>query len=193
MINEGIDDYDLLMVSVVVNDDEAAYYKLFNLFYTPLCVYAFRYIKSLQVREDLVQDVFLKLWRDRKSIRITSSIRTYLLVATRNHCLNYIRRKELEQSYEQSIINEFAEDSSSEELYSLVELQGMIDKAIANLPEKYRIVFEMNRFRNLTYREIAEIQGISVKTVEAHMSKALAILRVELKDYFVLLFIFYHI
>lgn len=188
-----MDDYDLLIMKVVANDDEAAYYKLFNQFYTPLCVYAFRYIRSMQTREDIVQDVFLKLWNDRKSIQITSSIRTYLLVATKNHCLNYLQRKELELTYEQKLINEFDEASCENELYSLSELQEMIDRAIAKLPEKYRTVFEMSRFQNLTYREIAEQQDISIKTVEAHMSKALVILRSELKDYFIFLIIFYQI
>lgn len=188
-----MDEYDSLIIQIAANDDEAAYYKLFNLFYTPLCIYAFRYVRSLQTREDLIQDVFLKLWRDRKSIQVTSSVRAYLLVATRNHCLNHIQRKELEQSYEQTIINEFREVGADEELFSLSELKTLVDKAISNLPEKYRTVFEMNRFQNLTYREIAEKQGVSIKTVEAHMSKALAILRLELKDYFVFLFFFYYI
>lgn len=192
-IDNSMDDYDLLIMKVVANDDEAAYYKLFNQFYTPLCVYAFRYVRSMQTREDIVQDVFLKLWNDRKSIQITSSIRTYLLVATKNHCLNYLQRKELELSYEQSLLKEFCETSSEDGLYSLSELQSMIDKAIANLPEKYRKVFEMSRFQNLTYREIAEQEGISVKTVEAYMSKSLAILRTELKEYFIFLIIFYQI
>lgn len=192
-LDNNMDDYDLLIMKVVAHDDEAAYYKLFNQFYTPLCVYAFRYIRSMQTREDIVQDVFLKLWNDRKSIQITSSIRTYLIVATKNHCLNYIQRKELELTYEQTLINEFSETSSDSELYSLSELQQMIDGAIAKLPEKYRLVFEMSRFQNLTYREIAEQQGISVKTVEAHMSKALSMLRSELKEYFIFLIIFYHI
>lgn len=188
-----MDNYDLLILKVVTNDDEVAYYKLFNQFYTPLCVYAFRYVRSMQTREDIVQDVFFKLWNDRKSIQITSSIRTYLLVATKNHCLNYLQRKELELSYEQKLINEFNETLSEVDLYSLSELQGMVDQAIAKLPEKYRIVFEMSRFQNLTYREIADKQGISIKTVEAHMSKALIILRSELKDYFIFLIIFYPI
>ena len=192
-IDNSMDDYDLLIMKVVANDDEAAYYKLFNQFYTPLCVYAFRYVRSMQTREDIVQDVFLKLWNDRKSIQITSSIRTYLLVATKNHCLNYLQRKELELSYEQSLLKEFCETSSEDGLYSLSELQSMIDKAIANLPEKYRKIFEMSRFQNLTYREIAEQEGISVKTVEAYMSKSLAILRTELKEYFIFLIIFYQI
>ena len=191
MQENKIEEYDYLIMRIVTGDDQSAYYQLFNQFYAPLCVYAFRFVTDLQTREDLVQDVFLKLWQERKSIDIRTSVRAYLLIATRNRCLNFLRRKELERTYEQEVINGLREESSDEELYSLTELREMIDRSIAALPEKYRVVFEMSRYDGLTYREIADKQGIAVKTVELYMSKSLAILRGKLKDYIVFLIVFY--
>ncbi|MDR2921460.1 MAG: RNA polymerase sigma-70 factor [Tannerella sp.] len=188
MMNRRVD-YNTLILRVISQDDENAYYEIFNSFYAPLCIYAYRFIKDLQTREDCVQEVFLKLWKDRKKLRITTSIRAYLLTATKNHCLNYLHRKELETNFEQYLLQHY--DEPIEELYSVSELKEMIDSAIAKLPEKYRIVFEMSRFDEISYKDIAEKMNISVKTVESYISKSLAILRDELKEYYIFLVLFF--
>lgn len=173
--------YDKLF-DLIRNDDSEAFNRLYNLFYAPLCVFANRYLPDKKIIEDCVQDVFLKIWRDRKNIFINTSIKSYLITATRNHCLNLIERKKIEQTYEQYILNTY-DPYSSEDLYSVEELENIIEKAIDKLPEKYRTVFRMSRFEQMTYKEIAEKQNISIKTVEAYMHKSLIMLSMSLKDF----------
>jgi len=178
--------YDNLF-ELISNDNKEAFDKLYSLFFAPLCIFARRYISDSVAIEDCVQDVFLKIWKDRKNIHISSSARSYLLTAVRNHCLNIIEKKKTEQTYEQYVLNTY-DSYTSEDLYSVEELEKMIEDAINKLPEKYRIVFRMSRFEQMTYKEIAEKQNISIKTVELYIHKSLIMLSVSLKDYLPLLF-----
>jgi len=173
-----------LFIKVALHDDESAFKELFHSFFAPLCFYAFRYIPNKETCEDIVQDTFFKIWKNRKNIDITSSGRNFLITSVRNSCIDYIRKKELEESYRhhQKLYN-ITEGDFSNELYSVVELKELIDKAMEKLPVTIREVFELNRFEGLTYSEIALKYNISVKSVEAYMSKALKILRLQLKDY----------
>ncbi|MFQ9317349.1 RNA polymerase sigma-70 factor [Dysgonomonas mossii] len=184
--------YDRLF-DLIKEDDHNAFDRLYNLFYAPLCVFANRYISDQDSVRDCIHDVFLKMWRDRKNIFINTSIRSYLLTATRNHCLNLIEKQKTQMTYEQYILNTY-DPYTSDDLYSVEELENLIEKAINELPEKYREVFRMSRFEHLTYKEIAERKNISIKTVEVYMHKSLIILSVSLKDFlpYVLLFLFFN-
>lgn len=188
---EEKDIYDGLF-NRIKNDDHEAFNKLYSLFYAPLCVFASRYISDFNTIEDCVHDVFLKIWTDRKNILINTSLRSYLLTTTKNHCLNLIEKKKTEQTYEQYILNTY-DPYSSDDLYSVEELKSIINKAIDALPPKCRIVFKMSRFEHMTYKEIAEKQNISIKTVEAYIHKSLVMLSISLKDYlpYLILFIFF--
>ena len=156
---------DKLFWNIAVNDDENAFKTLFFQFFSPLCIFAHRYIERWETCEDVVQESFLKIWENRKSIRIETSARNFLVTSVRN---NWKISKG---------------DEPSGDIYSIVELRTMLSEALDKLPENTRLIFEKNRFEGKKYTEIAEEQQISVKTVEAHISKALKILRVELKDY----------
>ena len=184
--------YDRLF-DLIKEDDHNAFDRLYNLFYAPLCVFANRYISDQDSVRDCIHDVFLKMWRDRKNIFINTSVRSYLLTATRNHCLNLIEKQKIQMTYEQYILNTY-DPYTSDDLYSVEELENLIEKAIDELPEKYREVFRMSRFEHLTYKEIAERKNISIKTVEAYMHKSLIILSLSLKDFlpYVLLFFFFN-
>ena len=151
---------DKLFWNIAVNDDENAFKTLFFQFFSPLCIFAHRYIERWETCEDVVQESFLKIWENRKSIRIETSARNFLVTSVRNNCIDYLRKQELELAWKQWKISKG--DEPSGDIYS---------------------IFEKNRFEGKKYTEIAEEQQISVKTVEAHISKALKILRVELKDY----------
>ena len=163
------------------NDDENAFKTLFFQFFSPLCIFAHRYIERWETCEDVVQESFLKIWENRKSIRIETSARNFLVTSVRNNCIDYLRKQELELAWKQWKISKG--DEPSGDIYSIVELRTMLAEALDKLPENTRLIFEKNRFEGKKYTEIAEEQQISVKTVEAHISKALKILRVELKDY----------
>ena len=172
---------DKLFWNIAVNDDENAFKTLFFQFFSPLCIFAHRYIERWETCEDVVQESFLKIWENRKSIRIETSARNFLVTSVRNNCIDYLRKQELELAWKQWKISKG--DEPSGDIYSIVELRTMLAEALDKLPENTRLIFEKNRFEGKKYTEIAEEQQISVKTVEAHISKALKILRVELKDY----------
>lgn len=173
---------DKLFWRIALKDDESAFRTLFFQFFSPLCVFAHRYIERRETCEDIVQETFFKIWKNRKGIEINTSTRNFLLTSVRNSCIDYLRKQETEQNWQQ---REIAKSSAytNDDLYSVVELEQMLNAALAKLPDKVRVVFEQNRFDGKTYSEIALEHQISVKTVEAYMTKALKHLRVELKDY----------
>ena len=182
MNDKQIDKVDLLFRKISLYGDKEAFRILFYDFFSPLCVYAHRYLDNMEACEDIVQDVFYRIWRDRKELSIQSSSRGFLVTCVRNACLDLIRRNEVEQRWMESAMN-FQTEEDNVDLYSTRELEKLLDDALAKLPERIAIIFRKNRFEGKTYAEIAVEQEISVKTVEANMSKALKFLRVELKDY----------
>lgn len=180
-----------LFIRISGGNDKEAFHILFDEFFPPLCYFARQYVPDGPTCEDLVQDVFFKIWMDRHRLDIRSSARNYLTTLVRNRCIDYLRRKNLEQKFrDKELLKPHL--SAGEEVYSVTECEEMINRALDKLPENIRTVFEMNRFRDMNYAEIASVSGISVKTVEAYMSRALKILREQLKDYlpFVILFLY---
>jgi RNA polymerase sigma-70 factor (ECF subfamily) len=174
--------YDELFWTVALKDDESAFRTLFYQFFTPLCGYAMRYVANREDCEDIVQETFLKLWKNRKSLELNRSFRNFLVTSVKNACIDFLRRQDTESSGRERLVMNHT-DESSEELFAVAELEQMLDAALAKLPEPVRTVFMMNRFEEKTYSEIAETQQISVKTVEAYMTKALKLLRAELSDF----------
>jgi len=126
--------YDHLF-ELIRNDDSEAFDRLYSLFCPSLCVFASRYISDYKTIEDCVQDIFLKIWRDRKTILINTSVRSYLFTSIRNHCLNLIEKEKTEMTYEQYILNTY-DPYTSNDLYSTEELENIIEDAIQKLPEK---------------------------------------------------------
>ncbi len=142
------------------------------------------FLKDLDAAEEIVQDLFVKFWENRATIKISSSVRSYLFTSVRNSCLNFIKHLKIEESYKQ--YNEIERESGSitvDEEFEGSELEKQIRKAIDQLPPERKKVFIMSRFEGLKYREIAEKSGISIKTVENQMGKAIKFLRQELVEY----------
>ncbi|MFT4222129.1 RNA polymerase sigma-70 factor [Dysgonomonas sp.] len=186
----GTDTIDKLFWRIALKDDEEAFRTLFFEFFSSLCVFAHRYTDDWATCEDIVQDTFFKIWKNRKSIEINASSRNFLITSVRNSCIDYLRKQDLVRVWQEREVLEKSK-YTPDDLYSHIELEQMLSAALEKLPENVRSVFELNRFEGKSYKEIAEQQGISVKTVEAHISKALKILRVELKDYLSLLILFF--
>jgi len=181
-----------LLWNTVVNDDEKAFEKLFELFYPGLCIYAGRYIEGKTVREDIVQDVFATLWEDRKKLSITTSVRSYFITAVKNQCLNYIRKEGVIRKYKEFMVeNDAAADREDTELYLLTELIELLHKTLSELPDNYRIVFEMNRLEGKSFDEIAKELNISVRTAKRYKERVTEVLKKELQDYLPLLILFY--
>lgn len=187
---------DNLFRRIAFQDDQDAFKELFFDFYPSLCVFAGRFISSRETCEDIVQDTFFYLWKNRKKIEITSSFKNLLITSVKNSCTDYLRKQSVRQSHaeRQSVVSGIADATDTpEEIYTIRELEEMFHAALAQLPENVRRAFELSRFENMTYNQIAEEMSVSPKTVEAYISKALSILRTELKDYLPIVLITYGI
>ena len=184
-----IDKTDMLFRKVSLQDDEEAFRILFYDFFAPLCVFAHRYLEEMEACEDIVQETFYRIWKNRKDLDIQISARNFLITSVRNACLDLIRRQEIEKRWIEKRLEEDTEEY--EDLYTTQELESLLNHALDKLPEQIASTFRMNRFGGKTYVEIAEEKQISVKTVEAYMTRALKFLRIELKDYLPILLILY--
>lgn len=161
---------------------------IFRLYFKPLTYYAIRLVRDQDSAKDIVHTVFINLWERRESISLSKPLKAYLYTSVHNRCLNYLRdrTKFLEDDAgELEFLNELAEPGDSH--IEQVETESRINEAINKLPEKCRQIFILNRFEEKKYSEIASELNISVKTVEGQISKALRVLRKELKDYLVMI------
>jgi RNA polymerase sigma-70 factor (ECF subfamily) len=156
--------------------DEDAFGALFREHYPMLVVNATRLLNERALAEEIAQDVMLELWRRRESLVLTGPVRAYLQQATRNRALNRLRQARTAQRGEVYVRGPSESPAPDAETIS-TELQAAAETAIASLSGPQREVFEMNRQQGLTYNEIADLLGISVKSVEARMGRALKQLR----------------
>ena len=163
-------------------ESKADFEKLFNLHYSNLCAYA---------SEEVVQEVLFKLWTNRESIIITSSIQSYLFRAVRNASLNVLKHVNIREDYKAQHEYERDDELSSEDEMIVSELDQKIRVAIDQLPIERKKVFILSRYDGLKYKEIADKLNISVSTVENQMVKALKFLREELKDYLPWIILFF--
>jgi RNA polymerase sigma-70 factor, ECF subfamily len=166
------------------NGDEKAFELMFKGHYQSLCNFACSFLGDMDEAEEIVQQVFYSLWAKRGSLDINTTLKAYLFKAVHNSSLNKIKQGKVRQLYANSYkATANVETHTSGQLLQGKELEGLINDAIAELPEQCGIVFKMSRFGNLKYAEIADELDISVKTVENHMGKALKLMRDKLKDY----------
>lgn len=172
------------------NSNDGIVENLFRKYYKILRAYAYRLSGDKVVAEDIVQDVYYELWKKRNELLFEDNIKFYLFRSIYTKSLNYLNSdystKEVlfEQSTEGRIQQIYLESQSANQETSLMyrELQKEVNTAISSLPEQCRKVFILSRKYELKNREIADQLGISVKTVEKHISKALSILRLSLKN-----------
>lgn len=137
--------------------------------------------------QEVVQDVMLWLWENRKQIAIEQSIDKYLFRAIKYKCITLINRNIIKQRITNSLHKEMMDTLDSPDFYVMEELTKNLENAINNLPESYKEAFVMNRFHQKTYQEIADELQVSKKTIDYRIQQALKILRVELKEYLPLL------
>lgn len=151
---------------------------LYTQYYTVMCGIVYSIIKNNQAAEDIVQELFLYIWRKRENLEINTSLPAYLRQAARNRSLNYIRNQKVVVFKGEEMLELMADDHLNlEQNQSAHDLGIEIEQQIMALPEKCGIVFALSRYENMSYSEIATELDISVKTVEHQISKALKILR----------------
>ena len=176
-----VESYILVNRSIhILNEDK--FDKLYIEYYPSMLAYARNFV-SPEDAEEVVQDVMVWLWENRKRVEIKTTLKGYLFRSVRNSCMTRITQGQAQQRLRQAIfdrIQPFYEDADN---YTSEMLAKKIEEALHRLPESYRITFEKSRFEDKTYPEIANELGISVKTVEYRMSQVLKQMRTELKDY----------
>lgn len=170
-------------VKKIREGDEKAFENLFNLYCQPLVNFACRYVFDLPVAENIVQDVFLTIWSKRVKLDPALNIKSYLYTAVKNQAFHHLRHVKVERSSADVIQTSVAPIRTPEDEWTEKEVTDTVHQAIAELPEKCRIIFSMNRFDRLTYAEIAEVLDISIKTVETQMGRALKYFRKRLSHY----------
>jgi len=179
------------IVKGLIIGDEETYISLFREYYVSLCSYSRRYVGRKDISEEIVSDTFLKIWENREKLNINISVKAYLFQAVCNNSLNYLRKlKEeevLDEYFQETTAGNigFADDSVELEEQSLIleDINEKIEEAVSLLPEQQQRAFRLKRFEGKKTKEVAELMGLSVKTIEMHLSKATLNLRKRLKDY----------
>ena len=161
---------------------EKAFDAVYKQYFGGLFAFASQYVPATDC-EEIVQDVMMWLWENRKTIANEATLKSLLFTITKNKCLNSVAHQQVKQRVHEQLYQKFIDQFEAPDFYIPGELMEKLDQAIKKLPEDYRKAFEMNRFDDLTYKEIAEKLEISEKTIAYRISQALKILRKELKDY----------
>ena len=180
-----------LLVQKLQKGDEKTFISLFKAYYVILCAYSRRYVGRKDIAEEIVSETFFKIWENRKTLEIHSSIKAYLFRAVANNSLLHLRKLSKEEKIEDYFSGtesenigflEIAENRLDQSLL-LQELTTRIEDAINQLPPQQQAAFRLKRYEGKKNKEIAKEMGLAVKTVEMHLSKAMFSMRNNLKDY----------
>jgi RNA polymerase sigma-70 factor (family 1) len=174
-----------LLVQNVKNGDQRSFEVLFKKYYSPLVGFANKYLQDAPLSEETVQDFFCKYWDKRASLDINESLKSYMYRSVRNASLNHLRHQKIKDNHESEavMVGEGSSETTVHDQLISAELDQKIMKSIESLPDQCRKAFEMSRFEGLKYQEIADKMKISKKAVEANVSRALKVLRTELKEF----------
>jgi RNA polymerase sigma-70 factor (ECF subfamily) len=185
MATDKRNDEEYFIFSRMVEGDKKAFRFFFDKYYTDLCNLVNFYVHDEAISEDIVQDIFIYFWEKKGNIQIGSSVKSYLLKASKNKSLNYLRNEKTKINIHCKL-REVAETTCEIEANALNsrQLREIIENAVKNLPEKCRITYQLAKDREISYKEIAKKMGISANTVENQMSIALKKLRKQLQPYY---------
>ena len=168
----------MLIFKKIKDGDVQVFEALFRSYYEPLCRYACQMVGSMETAEEVVQDLFYVLWRDRQDLNIFTSVNGYLYRSVKNRSLQQLEKATIRDAYRTTYAeSEAIETTTPQEELEYKELETQIEDILQRLPERRQKIFRMNRMEGKKYSEIAQELHISVKTVEAEMSKTLQALR----------------
>ena len=182
------------ITGMLAKRDEATFEQVFKTHFKSLHAYAFTILKDEAEAEEMVQQVFFKLWERTETLSITGSVAAYLYRAVHNECLNYIKHQKVRSNHRLHVVHTTKDqtDHASKKVLTK-ELEAKVQSALNELPEQCRTIFQMSRFEEMKYREIADKLDISVKTVENQMGKALKLLRIKLVEFLPILILLFNI
>lgn len=167
------------------SDPERVYKIVFDELYKPLCSFAKKYILDLDEAEDIIQNLFLRLWEQR-DIDFKTSIKSYLFQSARNECLNYIKHRLVEDKYKDHLLKVYS-DAFYESAMEEEEINKIIYDAIQNLPSRCRQIFELSRIEEKSIDEISKKLSLSTSTVKNQLVTALKRIRSDLEKYEILI------
>jgi len=187
------------IVQRIISGDESSFESVYRYFYPRLNYFAKQYLLDAEASKNIVQDVFTELWDKRNTLQNDTNLNAWLFTVTKNKSLKIISHLKSQQNYKSYVrgrqldvnYNSLADFDTSNFIFE--ELQTRIESALEKLSPACRKVFEMSRFEDKKNREIAEELNLSIKTIEAHISKALRSLKTDLKDYLPLFYILFHL
>ena len=176
---------DLLVIEQIKAGDESAFDALFTSWYGKLLAYAFSVLQNETQAEEVVQIVFCRIWEKRRQWQVHTSMKAYLYGCVYHQCMDGLRRTKQVRKYQLHVLHNSieAQAAPASGKAELKELEAKLQVALSQLPDQCRAIFQLSRFGGLKYREIAEQSGVSIKTVEAQVSKALKHLRDQLTDF----------
>ena len=177
-------DHDNKIISGLKSGNENAYKQLFDEYYLLLSAFAKKYVDDPETAKEIVQDLFVHLFEIRDVLIITTSLKSYLYRSVKNRCMNHIRYIQMQQKNLESLKTEGPPAITEEEEIMDTELEYRIFQIVSKLPLQCQKIFRMSRIEGKQNREIAHILDLSVRTVETQISKALKILRNNLRGYF---------
>lgn len=176
---------DLFIVGKIKEGDIKAFEQLFRAYHVPLCLYAISITDCKEAAEEIIQELFYTLWKERAGLNIFRSLKSYLYGAVRNRSLQYREHHLVRERYRQNArpASEEAQVSTPHDQLEYQELKAIIERTLAKLPDRRRRIFMMHRMEGLKYKEIADRLSLSVKTIEAEMTKTYQLLRKEIEKY----------
>jgi RNA polymerase sigma-70 factor (ECF subfamily) len=170
--------------------EEAGFEQVFKAHFKALHAYAAIMLRDEVAGEEVVQNMFLKLWVKRNEMQFDTSLKAYLYKWVHNLCLNHIKHEKVRSAHRDYVAyTSRVESGNPDENLVHSQLKEKLQEALNELPEGCRTIFQMSRFEELKYREIAEQLDVSIKTVENQMGKALKLLRLKLVDFLPLILI----
>lgn len=176
---------DLFILRKIKDGDIKAFERLFKAYHAPLCLYALSITGRKDVAEEIVQELFYRLWKERANLNILRSMKSYLFGAVRNQSLQHCQQDQVRERHLQIIHSGADRDFTCgpHDMLEYRELEEVINRTLSHLPARRRQIFTMHRFEGLKYKEIANRLSLSIKTVEAEMSKTYQSLREEIEKY----------
>lgn len=178
---------DKAYITAIQKGDSRVYEKFFCEFYSALCTYSKMVVSRSDVAEDIVQELFCKIWNKKESFNVSTSLKAYLYRSVYNNSIEFLRTEKLENNYKEFNVYDMSIDSNSE---TKEDLLSALNNAINELPEKRREVFKLRKLEKLSHAEIAERLDISPKTVETHIHRASLELKDKLKNIKLLILFF---
>jgi len=180
---------DSTVIALLKEGSEKVFEWVFKTHFKSLHAYAYTFLKDDELAEEVVQNIFCRVWEKRDQLKTDGSIKAYLYRAVHNESLNYIKHQKVKANFETYYSGQMDEQNEhASDKVMTGELENRIRQAMLELPQQCRIIFQMSRFEALKYQQIADQMGLSVKTIENQMGKALKLMRLKLAEFLTLMF-----